>query len=86
MTALVSNISLMQAAFTRSTPERSVILTPKPKEVDEISDEDLEEANVVVSPPFKKRKKVKTNSDVFIDAFEDSAVYSPSSLEVDSNR
>jgi hypothetical protein len=76
----------MQAAFTRSTPQRSVMLTTKPKGVDEISDEDLEEANPVVSQPFRRRKKVKTNSDVFRDAFEDSAVYSPNSVEVVSNR
>ena len=82
MGALVRNISVMQDAFTRSTPQKSVISTPKPKGVDEISFEDLEEANLVVSQPFKRRKNVKTNPYVFKDAFEDS----PNSVDVASNR
>jgi len=86
MGALVTNISLMQAAFTRSTPQRSVISTPRPKGVDEISVEDLEEANPIVSQPFKRRRNVKTNPYIFKDAFEDVAIYSPNSVDVASNR
>lgn len=86
MGALVTNISLMQAAFTRSTPQRSVISTPQPKGVDEISVEDPEEANLIVSQPFKRRRYVKTNPNVFKDAFEDVVICSPNSVDVVSNR
>ena len=75
----------MQAAFTRSTPQRSFISTPQPKGVDEISVEDVEEANII-SQPFKRRRNVKTNPYVFKDAFEDVAIYSPNSVDVVSNR
>jgi len=86
MGALVTNISLMQAAFTRSTPQTSVISTPRPKGVDEISVEDLEEANLIVSQPFKRSRNVKTNPYVFKDAFKDVAINSPNSVDVASNR
>ena len=86
MGALVTNICLMQAAFTRATPQRSVVSTRQPKGVDEISVEDVEEDNLIVSQPFKRRRNVKTNPYVFKDAFEDVALYSSNSVAVVSNR
>ena len=76
----------MQAAFTRSSPQRSVILPPEQKGGDEISVEDREEASLIVSQPFRRRRNAKTNPYVFKDAFEGFAIYSPNSVEVVSNR
>jgi hypothetical protein len=82
----VRDISFIQAAFTRSTPQRSAILPPQPKGDDEISVEGLEEASPVVSQPFMRRRNVKTNPTVFHEAFEDFLITSSNSVEDVSNR
>jgi hypothetical protein len=84
--SLVTNVSLPQAALTRSTRQSSVILPPQPKGSDEISAEDLEEASPILSQPFKRRRTGKTNPSLFQDAFADFVASATECVEDPSNR
>lgn len=82
MGALVTDISLMQAAFTSSTPQSSVNLQQQLKG----HVEGLGEVSSIVFHPFKKKGNVKTNPSPFQAALED-CVASSSKYEEDvSNR
>jgi hypothetical protein len=81
MGALVTDISLMQAAFTSSTPQSSDILQQQKGHV-----EGLGEVSSIVFHPFKKRGNVKTNPSLFQAALEDCVAPSSKYEEDVSNR
>jgi hypothetical protein len=62
-------MSLIQAAFTRPTPQSSAILPPHLKGVGEISVENREKAGPIVSQLFEKRRYVITNPSLFSSCF-----------------
>jgi hypothetical protein len=85
--SLVTDVFLIQVAFTRSTQQRSVILPPQPRRGDESSSlEGLEEASPIVSQPFKRRRNVKTSPSLFQDAFAGFVTSATNSVEEVSNR
>jgi hypothetical protein len=68
------------------TSQNSVILPSQAEGGDEISFEGPEEANPVVSQPFKRRRNVKTNTSVFQAVFEEYVTSPRTSEENVSNR
>jgi hypothetical protein len=85
MGALVTDISLMQVAFS-STPRISVAVPQQPKGHNEIHIEGLEEISSIVSHSFKERRTVRTNSSSFQAALEDFVTSSRKYEEDISNR
>jgi len=85
MCALVTDMSLMQVAFTSSTPRSSIV----PQQLNgrnEIHIEGLEDISSLVSHSFKERGNVITNPPSFKAAVEDFVAPSAEHEEDVSNR
>jgi len=85
MGTLITNFSVMQVTNSL-TLQSSVILPSQAKGGNEISSDGLEEANPVVSQPFKRNRSVKTNPSVFEPVFEEHVTSRHTSEENVSNR
>jgi hypothetical protein len=85
MGALVTDIYLIQVAFTSSTP-RSFVLSQQLKGRNEIHIESLGEFSSIVSHSLKERGSVRANPPSFQAALEDFVASSPKYKEDDSNR
>jgi hypothetical protein len=86
MGALVTDISLMQVAFTSSTPRSSVVVPQQLKGRNEIHVEGLGEVSSIVSHSFKERGNAGTNPSSFQGALEDFVTSSSKYEEDVSNR
>jgi hypothetical protein len=85
MGILITDFSMIQMTDSL-TSQNSVILALQAEGGDEIFSEGPEEANPVVSQPFKRRRNVKITPSVFEAVFEEYVPSPRTSEETVSNR